>query len=670
MKTPFLLLAAMLAVSVSAAHAVEAPYTPFGLDLSARDRSVRPGDDFWQYANGAWASRTPFPADKEAVGVAGGLSERAAADVAIIVDNLGTHPSTDPAGKKISDLYAAWVDTDAIELRGTAPLRPYLARIDAIRNRDDLARVFATPGFASPVVVGSMVDFRDPTRYIAYVGQGELGMPRDDYLLPGAKYEACRSAYRAYVLRILGLMDRTGAAARTDAILALETRMAGVLWPAKDLRDPAATARFETLAGLTVAAPSVHWSTYAASAGLKVTSLALTQGSAVQALSRIVADTPLATWKDYLAFRFVNDHADALPRAFREASFAFHATTLYGQRTMPERKASAVSLVSRAMGDAVGQFYLAGHFPAAARQQARELVEDIRAAYGDLIRASTWMDEPTRAAALTKLDHLKANIGGSDTPVDYAALRVDRDDPLGNLLRVAAFDSARDLARVDHAVDRSAWVTTPQVTNGFYDPATNQVYLTAALLQPPLLDPDADPAVNYGAMGAFIGHEIGHAFDDQGARYGPEGELRDWWSAQARQRFGERGAAISAQYATDEVLPGLRVNGAQTLGENMADISGVEAAFLAYQTYQTRHGKAPVREGLTGEQRFFLSNAQLRRSKVRNETLRQLVLFDTHAPSTIRVNRVLRNVDGWYEAFGIKRNDRLFLAPADRVRVW
>lgn len=673
MKMIPLFLAGCLTAFVATGHATDAPYQPFGVDLTARDLTTRPGMDFWQYANGAWEARTAIPADREATGVVGGMAERAALDVQGMLETLANHPreSDGAAARKAGDMYAAWMDVAGIERRGLAPLRSYQATIDAIHDRESLARVLGTGGFASPLVFGSMVDPRDASHYAAFVGQGDLGMPRDYYFLAGANYDAGRAAYRNYVARIFSLAGFAHPASRAAAVVTLETRLAKAQWPTEALRDPAKGARIETVSSMEASMPGVDWASLLRASPLSGDSaITVTQPGAVDATAKIVAATPLQDWKDYLAFRFASDHADALPHAFAEAHADFYSTTLYGLKTHSPRATSGVNLINHAMGDAVGQLYMRQHFPDAARRQAQELIEDLRSAYADLIRRSAWMDDVTKQAALAKLRALKANVGGPETAQGYESLRIDCDDPLGNLVRSASFDRATDLARIGRPVDRDAWVTSPQFANGFYDPSSNQMYFAAALLQPPLLDPHADPAVNYGAIGAFIGHEIGHAFDDQGARYDANGKVENWWTDASRKRFETRAAAIAAQYGATEALPGATVNGSLTMGENMADLSGAEAALLAYEKYQARHGKAPVIHGMTGEQRFFLANAQLRRSKVREATARQLLLFDTHSPSRVRANGVVRNMDAWYEAFNVRTGDALYLEPSRRLHVW
>jgi len=665
---------ALVAVSPAMAQtAKEAPrYGSFGIDLTAQKPSTKPGDDFWSFANGGWNDRTEIAADRASAGFGTQLSLEAEANVRAILDDMAKNPSAYGAGgKQVGDFYASWMDEAGIEKLGTAPLKPYLARIDGVKDLNALQVLFATVGYASPIELGIIPDLADPTRYTAVTGQGGLGMPRDYYLLEGAKYDAFRTAYRAYVQKIQELAGIPNAAAKADAIIALETAMAKVQWSPAESRDIAKLNDPQTLAGLKAKAPDVNWALMLKTAGLESSpTVLMTQNTAVTALGKLMTATSLQTWKDYLAYRFVSDHAQFLPKAFDDTRFGFYSQTLSGVKVQRERWKRGIQLVNGALGEAVGAIYVAKYFPPAAEKQMAELIENLRGAYKDRITGSTWMDDATKQKALAKLAAFEPRIGHPDKYIDYSSFKVVRGDLLGNAMRSGEFEQQLQLSRFGKPVDRTLWDMTPQTVNAYYNPLSNQITFPAAILQPPFFDPNADPAVNYGAIGAIIGHEMGHGFDDQGAQFGPTGKFENWWTDEAKKAFGERTAALVAQYDGYEAVPGTNIQGKLTLGENIGDLGGVEAAYGAYQKYQAGHGKAPVIGGLTGDQRFFLAYAQAWQTKLREDTARQYALTDPHSPAKARVNGIVRNVDAWYKAFNIQPGDALYLAPEKRVHIW
>jgi putative endopeptidase len=574
-------------------------------------------------------------------------------------------------GKQVGDFYASWMDQAGIEARGAAPLKPYLGRIAAVKDLSDLQVLFASTGYAAPVELGVIPDLADPTRYTAVTGQGDLGMPRDYYLLEGEKYDAFRTAYRAYVQKIQELAGIPDAGAKADAIVALETAMAKQQWSPEQSRDIAKLNDPQTLAGLEAKAPEFDWALMLKTAGLDSSpTVLMTQNTALAALGKTLVATPLQTWKDYLSYRFVSDHAQFLPKAFDDTRFGFYSTTLSGVQVQRDRWKRGVQLTNGALGEAVGAIYVAKYYPPAAEKQMGELIENLRAAYQERITGSTWMDDATRKAALAKLAAFEPRIGHPVKYVDYAAFKVERGDALGNAMRSGEFQHQLQLERFPKPVDRSLWNMTPQTVNAYYNPLANQITFPAAILQPPYFDPNADPAVNYGAIGAIIGHEMGHGFDDQGSMFGPTGKFENWWTDAAKKGFKERTAALSTQYNAYEPIPGTKIKGDLTLGENIGDLGGVEAAYSAYQKYQAKHGKAKVIGGLTGDQRFFLSYAQAWQAKVREGAQRQQLLTDPHSPAMFRVNGIVRNVDAWYKAFDVKPGDALYLAPEQRVHIW
>jgi endothelin-converting enzyme/putative endopeptidase len=666
--------AAALAIAIpTIAQVAKAPrYGAFGIDLSSEDKAVKPGDDFWAYANGAWDKKTVIPADKGGAGYGNILSDEAEANVHTILNDMAANPAQYGAtGKQVGDFYASWMDEPGIEAKGAAPLKPYLAKIAGVKDLTGLQTLFATVGYASPVEVGIIPDLADPTRYTAIAGQGGLGMPRDYYLLPDEKYVAFRKAYRAYIQQMQELAGIPDASAKADAIMALETAMAKDQWSPEQSRDIAKLNDPQTVAGLKAKAPEFDWPLLLKTAGVDSSPTVLMgNNTALTAMGKILVATPLQTWKDYMAFHFVSDHATFLPKAFDDAQFGFYSKTLGGVQVKRDRWKRGVQLMNGSLGEAVGQLYVKRYYPPESQAKMAELINNLQAAYKDRIGASSWMDAATREKALAKLAAFEPRIGHPDKYIDYSSLKVVRGDLLGNAMRAGEFQHQLELLRFPKPVDRTLWDMTPQTVNAYYNPLANQITFPAAILQPPYFDPNADAAVNYGAIGAIIGHEMGHGFDDQGAQFGPTGKFENWWTPEAKKSFTERTSALSAQYDTYEPIPGTKINGKLTLGENIGDLGGIEAAYAAFQKYQEKHGKAPVVDGLTGDQRFFLSFAQAWQSKSREGRLRQQLLTDPHSPAIFRVNGVVRNVDAWYTAFNIQPTDKLYLAPEKRVHIW
>ncbi|MDO6413198.1 M13 family metallopeptidase [Sphingomonas sp. BIUV-7] len=667
------MLAGSAFASVAAAPVAKPELGTWGVDLTARDTNVKPGDDFARFANGAWLARTEIAPDRTRAGAFITLQDRSEADVRGLVEAIPTNPAATPAERKIADLYASWMDEGAIDAAGAKPLAPYLAEIDAVKDRAGLIRLFASPDYAAPgAAVGIRPDVDDPTHYAVSVRQGSLGLPgRDYYLEKGAKYETIRAAYRTYLTQIATLAGLPDPAGRANRMIALETRIAADQWAPAQRRDVTKTTNRMTVAELTALAPQFDWPVWLRAQGLgSPKRLIVGEKSAIAAAGQRLDDVPLAQWKDYLALRFVSDHAQYLAKPFDEAKFAFFGKALADQPRQRDRWKRGVALVNAALGEEVGRLYVARTFPPESERQMGELIGDLRAAYGELIANASWMDAPTRKEALTKLASFDPRIGHPATYIDYSALRIERGDLLGNAVRSDRFDWALQLARFPKPVDRALWNMTPQTVNAYYSPPMNQITFPAAILRPPFFDPAADPAVNYGAIAAVIGHEMGHGFDDQGRQYDATGKLRDWWTKESAASYTGRADRLAAQYDGYEPLPGLHVNGRLTLGENLGDLGGIQAGYTAYQRYLARHGRAATVDGLTGDQRFFLSYAQIWRAKSRDGFLRQQILTDPHSPESIRINGIVRNFDPWYRAFDVKPGDRLYLPTAERVRVW
>jgi putative endopeptidase len=664
------ILAQPAADSAAAQPAAKARFGNWGVDLGARDSAIRPGQDFWRYANNRWFQANPIPADRTSWGVASVLSEELEGQLRSILETAGQ--SSNPADRQVADLYASYMDEAGIEARGIEPLRPHLQRIAAISNRDELLRLFATPGFVSPVGVGILPNPADPTRYVAFAQQSGLGMPgRDYYLRDGEQFERARTAYREYIVTLHRLAGIADPEAKADSIIALERRIAEAHWTPERSRDVRQLINPMNREQLNTLAPQFNWTSWLQAYGLGDVPIVIAgQTTAITAIGQMLDTVPLQTWKDYATFHALNGAAPFLPRAFVDANFNFFSRTLRGVEQQRPRWKRGLDVVNGAVGESVGRIYMERHFPAESRQQMAELIVNLRAAFTERLQRLEWMDPETRTQALAKLEAFDPRIGGPERFIDYSAMRLDRADLVGNMLRAQQFDWNLQLSRLPNPVDRSLWGMNPQEINAYYSPLANQITFPAAILQPPFFDPHADPAVNYGAIGAVIGHEIGHGFDDQGRRFDAQGRYRDWWTETSAQRFSERTARLVQQYNQYDGIPGQRVNGELTLGENIGDLGGLEMAYAAYRRHVAQHGEPPVIDGLTGDQRFFLAFAQAWRSNVREGALRERLLTDPHSPPEFRVNGVVRNVDAWYEAFNIQPGDPMYLPPEQRVRIW
>ena len=644
----------------------------WGVDLSARDISVKPGDDFWRHANGTWDKTVAIPADRTSTGSFVVLADRAEAQVRAIVEEAAQKGGAKgtPA-QQIGDLYASWMDEAAIEARGTAPIKPYLDRIAAVQSRADLIKLWGTRDYQLPASIGVTIDPKDPERYIAGVGQSGIGLPnRDYYLKEDGKFPAFRAAYKDYIAQMLTLAGFDGAADRADRIMALETEIAKIHWTPERSRDLSQSLNPMSPAKLAQLAPQFDWPTLLADMGLaSVDTIVVRQTTAIADAGKLINSVPLSTWKDYVAFHFISENAATLPKAFDDANFNFFSKTLRDQPQQRDRWKRGVGTVNALLGEAVGQLYVAKHYPPASSAQMGELIANLRASLEERIKSNNWMDEPTRAEALKKLAAFDPRIGYPDKWIDYSSIDVQRGDLFGNARRSGRFQWELALSRLPKPVDRGLWAMTPQVVNAYYNPQSNQIVFPAAILQPPFFDPNADPAVNYGGIGAVIGHEIGHGFDDQGRRFDATGLFRDWWSPATAAAYQKRVDMLGAQFDKIEALPGLNLKGKLGMGENIGDLSGLEMAYGAWRRHVAKYGEGPKRDGLTGDQRFFMAFGQIWRAKRREGALREQILNGPHSPEFVRGNAV-RNVDAWYKAFNVKPGDKLYIAPEARVKIW
>jgi putative endopeptidase len=651
----------------------QAQIPPWGLDLAARDLSVKAGDDFYHYADGHWLEAHTIPADRTRWGSFDELDERSLQQVLSIVQKLPPNAPEGSDAQKVGDYYRAFIDTAAIDQKGIEPARAGIDAISAAKNHHDLTRLMGRPDLAlkAPLRIGIAIDQKNPDRYAVIITQGGLGLPdRDYYLKNDAVYTELREKYQAHIARLLGLAGEVNPAAEAQGILEVETRIAKIHWAAARRRERDLTYNPRTREQLEQLAPGFYWETLLAAEGVDAQpQFVVRELDAVQALAQLFLEVPPDTWRPYFKYHYLVSLAPVLPQALDQEVFDFYGRTLKGQQQQRPRTKRAVMALDDDLGEAVGALYVERFFPASSKEQLRALVENLRASYAQRIEQLAWMTPSTKKVALEKLAAFHPKLGYPDKWRDYAALSIVKGDAFGNNVRASVFEWQRQVVRLNDPTDRAEWGMTPQTINAYYNPTFNEVVFPAAILQPPFFDPHADAAVNYGGIGAVIGHEMGHGFDDQGAKSDAHGVLRTWWDAADTQAFKLRTDALATQYDQFTVLPGLKVNGRLTLGENIGDLGGLTVAYDAY--HRSLQGRpAPLRDGLTGDQRFFLAFAQVWRSIAREEAMRSQVLSNPHSPPQFRVNGVVRNIDAWYSAFAVQPGDKLYLPPAERVRIW
>jgi predicted metalloendopeptidase len=649
---------------------------PPGVDLAGMDKSVAPGDDFNAYANGGWVKTTPIPPDKSSYGAATILVDRTRQQtVEIIQDPVNAGANATPDARKVGDFYASFMDEAAIEAKGIAPLQPRLAAIAAIADKRALARAIGgtlradvdplnATNFQTEHLFGVWVaqGLTDPTHNVPYLLQGGLGLPdRDYYLSTNPKTVALRADYKRHVAAVLSLAGFSGSAARALRILDLETQMARV-HATRVQSANVALAQTWSRDSLPSRAPGLDWPDLLEAAGLHESqSFIVWHPAAVTGLAALVAKTPLDVWKDWLSFHAVNEVTGFLPKALADEGFAFYGKALNGTPEQRPRWQRGVDATSTALGEVVGRLYVARHFPPEAKAKVRSMVEDLSRAFDKRIDALDWMTPATKAKAKEKLKTLYVGVGYPDKWIDYSTLTIAKDDALGNVERAQLFEYRRQLAKLRQSVDRTEWWMTPQTVNAVNLPLQNALNFPAAILQAPYFDPQRDAAANFGAMGATIGHEISHSFDDQGSQFDAQGRLANWWTPQDLEHFKAAGEALAAQYDAYRPFPDLAINGHQVLSENIADLAGLAAAYDAYRL--SLNGKP------ADDQTFFIGFAQSWRSKSREELIRLQVTTDGHAPDEYRVATV-RNLDPWYAAFSVTPAQKMYLPPDKRVRVW
>jgi putative endopeptidase len=675
LSAPLALAAAQTHAQAADASAVEAPRA-LGVDTTNFDRSVRPQDDFYRFVNGTWLEETEIPADRSRYGTFDELREASEQALREIVGETAADPARQRAGsdaQKVADFYEAYLDTDRIEALGLEPLAAELYHISTIRSHDQLPTRFAhlqRIGVQTPLGVFVGQDQRNAEEYIASMSQSGLGLPnRDYYLEEGDAFDRAREAYLTYLATLLRLSGDAEPEAGARAILALETEIARHHWTPEANRDREATYNryeWEELAGL----GDFAWTRYLDAYGvLRTPAVVVRQPDYFEALAGIISRTPVETWQRYLTTNLLHAYADVLPAAFDEARFEFSGRALQGLEAQRERDLRAVNATEGSLGEILGRMYVERHFDERARQRMGELIDNLTEAFRLGIDELEWMTEETKEEAHAKLAAFHTKIGHPDAWRDYSGLEVRPGDAAGNAMRARLFGHERMTDRLGSSVDRDEWFMTPQTVNAYYSATLNEIVFPAGILQPPFFNVEADDAVNYGAIGAVIGHEISHGFDDQGRRSDAHGNLRDWWGAQDAEAFEVLADRLADQYSQFEPLPGMHLRGRLGLGENIADLSGVAVAYKAYRL-SLGGEEPPVIAGFTGDQRFFLGWAQIWRTKFREEALRRQILQGPHSPGEFRVIGVLSNIDAFHEAFEVQPGDGMYRPAEERIRIW
>ncbi|MBS0449110.1 MAG: M13 family metallopeptidase [Proteobacteria bacterium] len=671
-RTP--LAAALCALLVAAAPALRAAPLDSGIDLSNVDPTVRVQDDLYQHVNGAWLKKATFPPDKAYIGAGEEMVETTRNELRGLIEDV--QRTGKPAyAQKVGDLYASFMDEAALDKLGARPLAARLAEVDAVTDRSQLVALLARQqrlGVDTPLAFAIGQDDRNSSRYVPGFWQSGIGLPDRDYYLKedDAKFRELRVVYERYMARALELAGDKDSVADAHAVMALETEIAKVQLPRADLRDPVKNYNRVDLGDLPKLAPAVDWTAYLQAAGLtgRTPDVLVGQPTYLTGVSGLLQGQPLASWKAYARVHLLQAFAPYLSKDFVDARFAF-ISALRGTTENAPRWKRGIAVVDASVGEMLGQLYVEKYFPPSSKERMDKLVGNLLEAYRQSIETLDWMSPETKKAAQAKLAKINVKIGYPKRWIDYSKLEIKRDDLAGNVARATDFEYERNLAKLGKPIDRDEWGMTPQTINAYYNPGLNEIVFPAAFLQPPEFFAHADDAVNYGSIGAVIGHEISHGFDDNGSQYDGDGNLRDWWTKQDRERFEAKTKALVAQYSAFVPVPGYPVNGEVTLGENIADNSGLAIAWKAY--HLSLGGKpAPVIDGLSGDQRFFLGYAQSWRSKQRDGSLVEQIKSDPHTPDEFRVLGTVRNLPGFYATFGVKPGDRMYLPPDQRVQIW
>ncbi|MDO6610474.1 M13-type metalloendopeptidase [Shewanella sp. 1_MG-2023] len=657
------------------AEAVQTALTS-GIDFQNIDKSVRPQDDFYEYVNGTWLKTAEIPGDRTNIGAFYDLRENAREDVKAIIEEVAAMPTL-TAGtdeQKVADLYRAFMDVETLNKLGVTPIQAEFDKITAISSKADLTNFFAysqVNGYGTPLAFYVNVDAKDSTRYATHIWQYGLSLPEKDYYFnEEERFVNIRKAFVEHIEKMFNLAGLADGKAAAESILALETAIAEKHWDVVESRDSTKTYNKMTIAELAELAPNIDWNQYLTTMGVaEQKDIIINQPSYVSGLSEVIGATDLDTLKTYMTWSVLTHAASNLSEAIDAENFAFFSKTLNGQEEQESRWKRGVNTVSGTLGEVVGKVYVKRHFTSAAKDRMSVLVENLRGAYGTSIDSLDWMSADTKVAAKDKLAKFNPKIGYPDKWKDYSKLTIKGDDLVGNAQRASVESHNKDIAKLGGPIDKGEWHMTPQTVNAYYNPTMNEIVFPAAILQPPFFNMQADDAVNYGGIGAVIGHEMGHGFDDQGAKFDGEGNMRDWWTEADLAAFTKKGNALIAQYDGYQVFDDLNVNGELTLGENIGDLSGVTIAYKAYK--MSLDGKeAPVIDGLTGDQRFFMGFTQIWRVKMKEEALRNRVATDPHSPGHFRALGALSNMPEFYTTYDVKEGDKMYIEPAKRVKIW
>jgi predicted metalloendopeptidase len=648
-----------------------------GVDTKKNDLNTRIQDDFYRHVNGAWLNTAEIPADRSSTGAFMDLRDAVVPRLRTIIEGLAqSKPAPGTDARKIADIYASYMDTKTIEALGLKPLQADFAKVDALSDATQIPALMAWLNLVSikaPYDVQVHQDNKDATKYVIDFGQSGLGMPDRDYYLKDddAKLKGVRAKYLEHVAKMLTLAGDAQAETHAVEVLAFETELAKVQWTKVELRDPIKAYNKIDISKLDELTPGYDWKSYLQTLGVtgKVDYVIVSQPSYMTALQKILQTTPLATLKTYFKWQILSASAAQLPDKFADENFAFFSTTLRGTPAQEPRWKRGVRLVDSGLGESLGKLYVAKHFPAQSKARMETLVGNLLLAFKQSIDTLDWMSPATKLEAQAKLASFTPKIGYPVKWKSYSGLQITKGDAVGNLRRMRNFASQVELDKLGKPIDRDEWGMTPQTVNAYYNPELNEIVFPAAILQPPFFDAKADDAVNYGGIGAVIGHEISHGFDDQGAQFDGKGNLRDWWTKEDHDKFAAKTAALVKQYSAYSPVPGYNVNGELTLGENIADNSGAAIAYKAYKL--SLKGKpAPVIGGMTGDQRFFMGFGQVWRGKMREQQAIVLIKTDPHSPEEFRANGTLRNLTPFYDAFGVKDTDKMYLTPTERVTIW
>ncbi|MEL0639268.1 M13 family metallopeptidase [Pseudoalteromonas aliena] len=646
----------------------------FGVDLTARNESVKPGDDFFMYASGTWYDNYEMPADKTRYGAFSGLAERSEGDVKAIIEEIAARKDLNAEEQLVADFYNAYMDTETLNKLGVVPIKPLLSEISDISSTDDLAEMFGKSwltGNKAPFGGGMWFNRLDPNKYEMSLGAGGLGLPDRSYYLEDAeRFVKTRTAYVAHIADMLKFAGVENTAERAQAIVDLETKIAQGHWPREKRRNRDLTLNQIERADLSTAYPGFNWDLYFAQTGYKVPQLNVSQPEPIKAMIELINQEDIAVWKDYLTYHAISGNAGLLSEDIFNTNFAFFGKELNGQQEPRPRWKRAISQMSgtSSLGFAIGKIYVARYFPESSKQQMSELVENLRTALGERIDNLEWMGDETKVNARAKLAAFVPKIGYPDVWQSYEGLSITKNDLIGNVKNMRELFHAESVEKELQKTDRNRWGMTPQRVNAYYNSSFNEIVFPAAILQPPFFDPNADPAVNYGGIGAVIGHEMGHGFDDQGSKSDENGVQRNWWTDADRAAFDKKADQLAAQYSKYEPIEGNFVNGRNSLGENIGDVGGLSMAYHAYKL--SLNGKeAPVIDGVTGDQRFFLAWAQVWKEKRTEQSMLNQLRGGTHAPGRFRA-QAPRNHDAWYKAFDVKPGDALYLPEDERVRIW